>query len=134
MRRYACAVAVVCLAASALAQENPKIVSNTRLVLVPAVAHDKSGNHASGLTKDQFKVVQDGKEQTISVFQEVKAVRQRLEPLHSQGEFTNAIAKVNEAHSLTIIAVDLINTPPLAVTYLKQDLLKYIGQMADNGD
>jgi VWFA-related protein len=125
---------MVCLAASALAQENPKIVSNTRLVLVPAVAHDKSGNHASGLTKDQFKLSQDGKEQTISVFQEVKALRQRLEPIRSQGEFTNSIAKVNEAHSLTIIAVDLINTPPQAVTYLKDDLLKYIGKMADNGD
>ena len=74
----------VCLVSVALsAQEQPKFRTDARLVLVPAVVKDKSGNHLSGLTKEQFKLTQDGKEQAIGVFEEVKVSKLRLEPVQT---------------------------------------------------
>src|SRR6266700_3208659 len=41
------------------------------LVQVPAVVTDKAGNHIHNLTKDDFRVLENGKEQKISTFEEV---------------------------------------------------------------
>jgi VWFA-related protein len=140
MRKIICQlIAVFVLLGAAAAQQpdatNPKFKAETKLVLVPTVVYDSSGKHAAGLTKEQFKLLQDGKEQTVAVFEEVHAAKKQLEPVPTQpSEFGNAIADVQTPRSFTIIAMDLINTPPLAIAQLKQDLIKYIGKMADNGD
>jgi hypothetical protein len=43
------------------------------LVQVPVVVTDKSGNHIHGLTKDDFRLTENGKEQTVSTFEELVA-------------------------------------------------------------
>lgn len=129
--------AAVLLLAVATAQQSAdtKFKSETRLVLVPAVVHDASGKHVAGLTKEQFKLLQDGKEQSVAVFEEVHASKAHLEPVPSQpSEFGNAVADVKSPRAFTVIAMDLINTPPMAINQVKQDLLKYIGEMANSGD
>ena len=41
---------------------------NTNLVLVNVVVRDKDGNLVRGLTKDDFQLFEDGKQQTIADF------------------------------------------------------------------
>lgn len=116
-------------------QQDAKFKSETRLVLVPAVVKDGSGKFVPGLNKDSFKLLQDGKEQQIAVFEEVHASKTPLQTVPAQpSEFGNVVADVKTPRSYVVIVMDLINTPPLAIQQVKQDLLKYIGRMAENGD
>ena len=135
MRKITSALFISLVALSAVAQEPPKFKAESRLVLVPAVVKDKSGNHLSGLTKDDFKLSQDGKQQAIAVFEEVKVSKETLVPDNAKyPEFSNVVGDLAKARALTVIAFDVINTPVLAMTQVKQDLLKYIGQMAERGE
>ena len=51
-----------------LAQEPPPLRVTVNLVQVDAVVTDKAGRHIPDLTKDDFKLFQDGKPQAISYF------------------------------------------------------------------
>jgi len=70
------AVATLCIALAcdaARGQEAPetvqqKIVANTNLVVLPVTVKDWSGNLVAGLTAADFRVFEDGVEQTIAVF------------------------------------------------------------------
>src|SRR5947199_8938006 len=46
----------------------PVIRSSTRLVMVDVVAQDKRGNPVPDLQATDFKVLEDGKEQKVSIF------------------------------------------------------------------
>jgi VWFA-related protein len=76
---WGCAVAalfVVLWDASAGAQESQemaeaaqnKITANTNLVVLPVTVKDRSGNLVAGLTAGDFRVYDDGVEQSIDVF------------------------------------------------------------------
>ena len=45
--------------------------TETILVQVPIVITDKSGNHIHGLTKEDFHIFENGKEQKLSTFEEI---------------------------------------------------------------
>jgi VWFA-related protein len=59
--------ASVLLAAGAFAQQQV-IRSESRLVLVDSIVTDRKGAYIPGLTRNNFKVWEDGKQQTISTF------------------------------------------------------------------
>jgi hypothetical protein len=40
-------------------------------VLIPTLVTDKSGNHVSGLKKEDFTVLENGAEQKIATFEEI---------------------------------------------------------------
>jgi VWFA-related protein len=139
LRRTSLLFSVVLVLGMAVAQQpepgRRDFRAEARLVLVPAVVHDSSGKHVSGLTKEQFRLLQDGKQQAIAVFEEVKASRTRLEPEPvAAGEFSNTVTQARSPRALTVIALDLVNTAPMAVAEVKHDLLRYIADMAKNGD
>jgi hypothetical protein len=48
----------------------PKVKSNVRLVLVDAVVTNSKGDAVTGLHAEDFEVLEDGKPQTISTFEE----------------------------------------------------------------
>src|SRR5579863_3915871 len=50
------------------ATDVPVIRAETRLVLVDAVVTDKKGNYIRDLAQKEFKVWEDGKEQTLTSF------------------------------------------------------------------
>src|SRR6202167_119276 len=55
-------------AQSAAADETPTIHSESRLVLVDSVVTDKKGNYIRDLQQKDFKVWEDGKEQSLTSF------------------------------------------------------------------
>jgi VWFA-related protein len=108
----------------------PTIVSRTDLVLVPVVVSDKQGSHLSKLTKDNFRVEEDGKPQTISGFDEItantKPMRRAAAPFPNS--FTNEIVGDPSSRVLIIIALDFLNTTFTDEVFARRALLRYLGE------
>jgi VWFA-related protein len=124
------------LSLAAFAQSDiPKFTSSSELVLVPAVVTDKSGNHIPSLPKDRFVVLEDGKPQQISVFEEIQTAPTRIQrTLASNGQFTNVLQPGSKPQRLVIVALDLVNTPALLQANARNELLKFLGQALDPGE
>lgn len=109
-----------------------KFTSRAELVLVPVVVKDKSGNFVTGLTVDDFTVTENGQPQKVSTFEEVKpsaspVERPRLAPM----EYTNVVTGGSSPRRMTIIALDLVNTPFLDQARAREQLLKYLAEQVD---
>jgi VWFA-related protein len=135
IERVVCASALVCLVGAIQAslskpQEPSKIKMSTDLVVVPVIVH-KGGAHLTGLPKESFELLEDGKPMRIAVFDEVHASSHSEVVRPAEGEFTNA-RYGNSAQRLTVIAVDLVNTAPLDQAYLKQELIKFLDEAPES--
>jgi VWFA-related protein len=111
------------------------ITSSTELVLIPAVVSDKSGTHISGLKKEDFALKQDGTPHPISIFEEVKTSATRLQ--RSEGDqrtFSNVDPRGSDYHRLSIIVLDLVNTPFTDQSNARTALLKFLTEVADSGE
>lgn len=108
----------------------PSVSTTTNLVLVPVLVRH-SGNHVAGFKQEDFLLLQDGKPQTIALFEEVHAVAPSRQV--RADEFTN-MPGGGAPQQLTIIAIDLINTAPLDQAYLKQEMLKFLDSAANAGE
>jgi VWFA-related protein len=120
----------------ASANDEGKIEFRTQsiLVQVPVVVTDKSGNHIHGLAKTDLHVFENGKEQPISVFEELVSSNAKLPAVPMQpGEFHNLVLSDKEPHTITVIALDTVNTPFLDQTYGRRELVKYLAQSLDSG-
>ena len=106
--------------------------SQTVLVQVPTVVTDKAGNHVHELKKEDFKVEENGKEQKITVFEEVTATKAGLTQVaNPPGTFSNLAQNGEPPRSVAVIALDTVNTPFLDQTYGRKQLVQYL---ADNLD
>ncbi|MGD1021621.1 MAG: VWA domain-containing protein [Candidatus Sulfotelmatobacter sp.] len=119
------------------ASEEGRVVfrSQTVLIQVPVVVTDKAGAHIHGLPKEQFRIFEDGKEQKIASFEEVVANNTPLapSPAPAPGVFSNLAIPTGQPRSVTVIAIDLVNTPFLDQAYGRQQLIKYLGDNLDSG-
>jgi VWFA-related protein len=104
------------------------------LIQVPVIVADKSGNHVLNLRLDDFQVLENGKEQKITTFEEVIVNKSPLAAVKLRpGEFSNLAAAQGEPpRSITVVALDTVNTPMLDQTYARKELLKYLAQNLDS--
>jgi hypothetical protein len=90
-------------AAAHTADQEKKLVFKTQtlLVQVPVVVTDRSGTHVKGLEKGDFRVFENGKEQTISTFEEVAISTSPLQVAVPNSEYHNNERKTknNEDHT-----------------------------------
>ncbi len=108
--------------------------TQTILVQVPVVITDKSGNHIHGLTKDEFHVFENGKEQKVSTFEEIVTTHAKLPVTAPKpGEFANLTLSEQQPRTVTVIALDTVNTPFLDQTYGRRELVKYLASNIDSG-
>jgi VWFA-related protein len=110
--------------------------ARSELVLVPAIVTDGSGAHVANLSKDDFSVLENGVEQKIATFEEVKAT---AAPVHRAmgpaGEFSNlSPTLLAQPRRVNIIVLDLINTPFSDQAYARRELMKYLAQSISSGD
>lgn len=107
--------------------------SQTILVQVPAVVADKSGNHVHNLSRGDFKIFENGKEQRIAIFEEVNAgsshSAQAKNPPNTFSNFTLE----RQPFAITVIALDTINTPFLDQTFGRKQLIKYLADNLESG-
>src|SRR5947209_6626888 len=90
--------------------------ARTELVLVPVVVHNGREEHIPGLTKNDFIVQENGVEQKITIFEEVRTSGIPVRRVGNPGVFTNAVTAKDRSVEpatprLNIICLDTINTP-----------------------
>lgn len=106
--------------------------SQTILVQVPVIVSDKAGTHVHGLTKEDFEVLENGKEQHVSAFEEVVTSTAPLRsPEKRDGEIHNLVLDPEHPRSVTIVALDTVNTPFLDQAYGRKQLIKYLADTID---
>ena len=105
--------------------------SGVDLVLVPTIVRDNAGKHVPGLTKDDFSVLENGKPQPISVFEEVSAGDKVVAPRVRKGEVTNVVSAGAAPTRVTILLLDMLNTPFADQAYARDQLLKYLVKNID---
>jgi VWFA-related protein len=108
-----------------------KFTARTELVLIPTLVTDKSGNHIGGLKKEDFTVLENGAEQKIATFEEITSDAHRLSRPKSPNEFSNSLPGESSNRRITLMVLDLINTPFMDQAYARKDLLKYLTQSVD---
>ena len=123
------------LGASAQApDQNTNFRSQTNLVLIPVQVRDHN-EHVPGLTQDAFTILQDGKPQKVSTFEEVRTTTQRLQRASvGPNEFTNELVGSPQTARYTIIAIDRINTGAMDMNRVRQGLTTFLAHTADTGE
>ncbi len=106
-----------------------KFSTSVQMVLVPAVVTDKAGHHLTGLTKDDFVLLEDGREQKIASFEEIHAgAAPVFRPAASANEYSNVSVGDESPRHFTIIALDTVNTPFLDQSRAREALVKYLAE------
>ena len=111
----------------------PAVRVSSRLVLVDAVVTDKSGQRITGLTKDDFTLLENGKPQKISAFSfEVPETPSPKPPLPAN-VYTNRPEYDMPKGPLTILLLDGLNTALADQGYARSQMLKYLGTQLQPG-
>ena len=106
----------------------PTIRSSSELVIVPVVVKNHKGHVAPGLKQSDFSLSVDGKPQAITHFEEVQshgpAVLRKPEP--KTGEYSNVGLSSSRPVGLTVILLDLVNTPYEYQSLARTQLIGYL--------
>src|SRR5215472_19319440 len=105
----------------------PALRTRARLVLVDVVVTNNKGEPVPGLKKEDFEISEDGKAQTVSVFEEhhgAPPTQIKLPPM-PPGVYTN-FSLTQAADSVNIILLDALNTPSSDQSYVHSQMLKYL--------
>lgn len=103
-----------------------KIHVRTDLVLVPVVVRDRQGRHMSSLTKDAFRLEENGKEQALTLFQEVEPQPGEVRDSGPEPGFSNLPFDSAQNLELTVLVLDLLNTSPLQRANGKDLLVRFL--------
>ncbi|HEY6307065.1 MAG TPA: VWA domain-containing protein [Candidatus Angelobacter sp.] len=114
--------------------------ATTRLVVVDVVATGKNGEAVTDLERPDFRVSEDGKEQTIRVF----SFQQPKSPPPGQADTTAAVARAsfklpdnvfsnapryNPESALNVVLMDGLNTTTPHQAYVRDQMIKFLGKM-----
>jgi len=101
--------------------------TKVRLVLVDVVVTNGKGDAVAGLHQQDFEVLEDGKAQTISTFEEHHGAppRQISLPTLPPHVYTN-FPVTQTADSVNVILLDALNTPSRDQVYVHQQMIKYL--------
>jgi VWFA-related protein len=103
------------------------INTKVRLVLVDVVVTKGKGEAVTGLQKKDFEVLEDGKPQTISTFEEHHgtAPTQIKLPTLPPHVYTN-YPVTKTADSVNVLLLDALNTPSKDQAYVHSQMIKYL--------
>lgn len=112
--------------------KSPVFKSSARLVLVDVVATDDSGQPVHSLGPHDFNLMEDGKPQRITGFQEQRSDAQpKTSPLSlnlPKNVYTNFVSRT-ETGALTVLLFDSLNTDRQHLTYAKQEMLNFLKKL-----
>ena len=102
--------------------------ATTRLVQVSVVVHDKHGDPITGLTKDDFVILDEKKPQAIQLFSmRTNDVPVTPPPPLPPNTYTNRIQqRAGVPTSVTVILFDGLNTEFADQAYAKQQVVKFL--------
>jgi VWFA-related protein len=102
-----------------------------KAVLLDVVVTDKSGNPVTGLKPEAFSVLEKGKPQTISYFEEHKDAEDTKPvelPLLPMNVFTN-FTPIQPPAAVNVLLLDSLNTPIEDQAYVHKQALKFLKAM-----
>lgn len=105
----------------------PTIKVETRLVLVDVVVTDHKGQAVSSLHQQDFRILENGKPQTISAFDEHK--RNASAPLNLPALPPNVYSNqqaVKSGDSVNVLLIDMLNTYPWFQKDVINQAIKYL--------
>ena len=115
------------------ADQSPIVLrSSTRLVQLNVVVQGKKGEPVTGLTKDDFTVLDQGVAQQIAVFSPRSALPSGAVAATTvpPNVFTNRYDQAGAAPgSVTVILFDALNTAIHDQSYARQQIIKFLGQL-----
>ncbi|MGC1650117.1 MAG: VWA domain-containing protein [Candidatus Sulfotelmatobacter sp.] len=103
------------------------IKSKVRLVLVDVVVTNGKGEAVTGLQKQDFEILEDGKPQTISTFEEhhgAPPTQIKVPPMPPH-VYTN-FPVTQTADSVNVLLLDALNTPSRDQSYVHSQMIKYM--------
>ena len=106
--------------------------SSTRLVQLNVVVQGKKGEPVTGLTKDEFTVLDQGVPQQIAVFSPRSALPSgaAVATTVPANIFTNRYDQAGAAPgSVTVILFDALNTSIQDQSYARQQIIRFLGQL-----
>ena len=118
----------------------PTIKVEVRVVLLDVVVINDNGDPVSGLSQDQFEVLEDGARQTVSSFEEhgrrgpAHPVPPGLAPPQAQtsaqgplpvNSYTSS-QTIKASDSVNVLLLDWLNTQPADQTYVRKQVVKYL--------
>lgn len=107
-------------------QSDKVLRSNTRLVVVDVVATDSNGQALSDLKADDFNLQENGAPQKISHFSfRAPGTKRIAQPQLPPNVISNAPAF--QSSSLNVMLLDTLNGEFSEITYVKDELVKYLG-------
>jgi VWFA-related protein len=106
------------------------IKSKVRLVLVDVVVTNGKGDAVTGLYKEDFEVLEDGKPQTVSTFEEHHGASptQIKLPALPPHVYTN-FPLTQTSDAVNVLLLDAMNTPTLDQSYVHTQMIKYLKQL-----
>lgn len=125
-------LAVLLCCAAVLAQTPVTIQVTSRIVYVDVVVRDSAGRIVRELTQKDFRVLEDGKAQTITYFSDHTHDLETQEPAANSPtgtlgsdhlEFSNVGLASN---SVNIILFDFLNTAPLDQLYARKQMIRFL--------
>src|SRR5258708_22669013 len=135
LRVFLHSICICCWASAFLTAQTPSASETTptfhatsRLVVVNVVATEHDGNPLPGLKKEDFELLEDGKPQSLQVFEARIPVRQSgpIPDLHlGPGEFTN-FPKMATNSAINVILFDILNTPTDDQLYARQQMIEFL--------
>ena len=112
------------------ATQAPAIKVRTELVMIPTEVTDGKGNRVADMTKEDFAVFENGKQQEIAFFEHVTTKAEVMEPLAvPEGVFTNRVEQ--GPNRITIFVVDLLNSRMEEQKEARKQLLDFLSKTLD---
>jgi VWFA-related protein len=96
-------------------------------VEVPVIVQ-RGNKPVSGLAKADFTVQQDGKDQPIAKFEEVRTTTSAV-TMHDPTGFSNTYLSGKTLPQVVILAMDTVDTPALDQAYFGEELKKYVAEL-----
>ncbi len=108
--------------------------SHAEYVLVPVIVQDKQQHHVTGLTKDDFTLLENGKRRPIASVEEVQAPSVSPDTTADARAFSSASnATTSKKKPIAVIALDLINTPQKYQAVARRAIVDLLLQTAEHG-
>jgi VWFA-related protein len=99
----------------------------TRLVQVAVIVQDRQGKPVTGLTKDDFVVLDDKKPQTIQLFwEDAEEISPSSQPELPPNTYTNEITRGSVPPNLTVVLIDSFNTAYADQDYARRQIAKLL--------
>jgi VWFA-related protein len=111
--------------------EMPVLRTNTQLVLVDVVATDH-GNPVHDVERQRFHIFEDGREQTITSFDEYRPAAEpavAAKPLELPPHVYSNVPEYGEASAVNVLLLDGLNTPSSDQLEVRRQMIQYLGKI-----